>query len=123
MKNGNLSIGRADTSPTVAWIGEDSETQVATAPTFGDVAMSAKKATCVLPISNSLIRYADPGIESVVRDQLLKQFASIEDAAFLTGAGSAWSPKGIRWSASTVNTATLSYSVTTASYGGNWVTV
>jgi len=109
MPRGNISFGRANSIPAAGWIGEDVVTEIATAPVFGDVALQAKKAIAVLPVS----KYSEPGVEAVIRDKLLKQYASIEDQAFLTGIGSQFSPKGVRWSAKTVNTATLSYNVST----------
>ena len=112
MPHGNLLIGRANGSATVGWIGEDQQT-VISAPPFGEIALQAKKATAAIPVSNSLLRFAAPELERIVRDQVLRQYAAVEDAAFLRGVGSQWTPKKNRYSAATVNTATLSYSVTT----------
>ena len=49
----------------------------------------------------------------MVERQLLDAYGAKEDAAFLRGLGSQWTPKGLRYSAATVNSATQSYSVTT----------
>ena len=114
LPHGNMTIGRGDTAPAAGWVGEDVAQEVAAPPKFGAVTMQAKKCWASVPVSNGLLRYGGvPEIEGIIRDQLLKKFASIEDAAFLTGTGSAFAPKGIRWSAATVTEATQSYSVTT----------
>jgi HK97 family phage major capsid protein len=112
MEHGNLFIGRANGSATIGWIGESQQTAIS-APSFGEIALQAKKATAAIPVSNSLLRFAAPELERVVSDQVIRQYAAIEDAAFLRGVGSQWTPKGLRYSAATVNTATLSYNVTT----------
>jgi HK97 family phage major capsid protein len=115
MRHGNMQIGRANTSATVTWIGEDAATEISTQPDFGDVSLQVKKATVRVPVSNSLLRDGGdaPGVERVVEQQLLGAFGAKEDGGFLTGIGSQWVPKGLRHSAATVNTATQSYSVTT----------
>ena len=116
LRHGNMQIGRADTSATVNWIGEDAATAISTPQQkIGQVALEERKATARVPVSNSLLRFGGdaPGVERVVERQLLAAYGSKEDAAFLCGLGSQWTPKGLRYSAATVNTATQSYSVTT----------
>ena len=111
MIHGNLTLGRADSSVTVGWIGEGAVVD-ASQPSFGDVSLSSKKVHVDVPVSNSLLRYG-PEVERFVESQLLKSFASAEDGAFLINPGSQYSPKGVRWLANAVNDAVLDYSVTT----------
>ena len=114
LPHGNMTIGRGDTAPAAGWVGEDVAQEVAAPPKFGAVTMQAKKCWASVPVSNGLLRYGGaPEIEEIIRDQLLKKFASIEDQALLVGTGSAFAPKGIRWSAATVTEATQEYSVST----------
>ena len=113
LPHGNLTIGRASSVPSAGFIGEDAATDASANPTFGDINFQAKKAIATLPISNDLLRFSHPGIEEVISSQLLAQYASAEDKFFLTGTGSQYSPKGLRWSATTVNDATADYSVAT----------
>ena len=114
LPHGNMTIGRADTAPAGGWVGENVAQEVAAPPTFGAVTMQAKKCWASVPVSNGLLRYGGaPEIEGIIRDQLLKKFASIEDNAFLTGDGTQFGLKGIRSSAATVTEATQDYSVTT----------
>jgi HK97 family phage major capsid protein len=110
--HGNLTIGRANSVASVAWIGE-AQKIATSSPTFGEVNLQAKKAVASIIVSNDLIRFEAPGLERVVRDQLLRAYGTAEDAAFLNGIGSQFSPQGIRWQAATVNSSNSSYSATT----------
>jgi HK97 family phage major capsid protein len=53
-----------------------------------------KKLTALVPVSNDLLRYADPSIDALVRDDLVKVFALREDAAFIRSDGTQDSPRG-----------------------------
>jgi HK97 family phage major capsid protein len=112
MPNGNLTVGRANSVASVAWQGE-SQQSATSSPTWGAVSLVAKKAVASTIVSNDLIRFEAPGLENVVRDQLLRAYGVAEDAAFLTSPGSQFTPQGIRWQAATVNTSASSYSATT----------
>ncbi len=112
-RDGNISMGRSDTAATVGWIGESQTQDLPAAMQWGAVSMSSKKIFAGIPVSNSLLRYGAPDLESVVSQQLLRSFGVAEDAAFLTSPGSQFAPQGIRWRANTVTTATLSFSVAT----------
>jgi len=76
-------------------------------------ALQAKKSVTILPVGNDLLRWSDPSVDGIIRDQLLKQYSSVEDYYFLLGNGAVNTPKGIRNLAGTINTATLSYSAAT----------
>ena len=106
MPRGNIRIGKETGAPSVKWIGEDVQTKIATLPSFGEIWLQSKKAAAVVPLSNDLLRYANPSAEGIVEGSLLKALAAAEDLAFLTGNGTAYQPKGIRWSAATVNAST-----------------
>lgn len=53
-----------------------------------------KKLTALVPVSNDLLRYADPSADALVRDDLVQVMARREDLAFLRGDGTAGSPRG-----------------------------
>jgi HK97 family phage major capsid protein len=112
MPKGNLTVGRANSVASVAWIGEGQQNTTST-PTFGEVKLQAKKAVASIIVSNDLIRFLAPGLERVVRDQLLRAYGTAEDAAFLNGIGSQYTPQGIRWQAATVTNSNSTYSATT----------
>lgn len=53
-----------------------------------------KKLTALVPVSNDMMRYADPAVDAFVRDDLVKVVALREDLAFLVGDGTADTPRG-----------------------------
>jgi HK97 family phage major capsid protein len=56
----------------------------------------AKKLAALVPISNDLIRYANPMTDAVIRQDLVLAVAQAEDLAFLRGDGTAYTPKGMK---------------------------
>jgi HK97 family phage major capsid protein len=95
MVNGNLSIPRITGGAVATWIGENTNIG-ATQQTLGQVKLSAKKLAALVPISNDLIRYANPQTYGVIRQDLVLAVAQAEDLAFLRGDGTAYTPKGLR---------------------------
>jgi HK97 family phage major capsid protein len=77
----------------------------------------------LVPISNNLIRFAEASADLIVRDDLVKQLAVLEDQNFLRGVGSNFAPKGIRYLAATANvtTATSSYSLSSVISDFGWL--
>lgn len=53
-----------------------------------------KKLTALVPVSNDMLRFADPAVDAFVRDDLVKVIALREDLAFLLGDGTQDTPKG-----------------------------
>lgn len=94
MPNGNISIPKLTAGVSASYIGENAGKDAAQ-PTFGLITLSWKKLAAVVAISNDLIRYSSPKADEVVKNDLTNSFAVTEDAAFLTGAGSGNSPKGL----------------------------
>ncbi len=62
--------------------------------TLNQIVATYKKLTALVPVSNDMMRYADPAVDAFVRDDLVKVMALREDLAFLLGTGLADSPKG-----------------------------
>ena len=111
---GNMSINRQNAGANVGYIGEGQSTAY-TQESVGQVNLAAKKVKAIVPISNDLLRFSEKSAELIVRDDLVKQLAVLEDQSFLRGAGAAWGPKGLKYLASNTTHATVSsYSVTTA---------
>jgi HK97 family phage major capsid protein len=114
LPRGNLTIGRQNTGATVGYIGEGQSTAF-TQQSIGEITLQAKKAKAIVPISNDLIRFAQSSADMIVRDDLVRQLAVLEDQNFLRSAGSQWAPKGLKYLAGNTTHATVSsYSVTTA---------
>lgn len=94
--NGQLTLPGFNVGATASYGGENKDI-TATSATFRQAKLNAKKLTCLLPISNDLIRYTPGvGIDNAVRDDMVAAVRQAEDLAFLRGAGTAYGPKGIR---------------------------
>jgi HK97 family phage major capsid protein len=63
-------------------------------PAVDQIVASYKKLTALVPVSNDLMRYADPAADAFVRDDLVKVIALREDLAFMLGDGTQDTPKG-----------------------------
>lgn len=100
MPHGNLNLPRLNTGANVSYVGE-ATAQDATAEAVGNLKLSAKKLLAIVPISNDLIKFSSPSADVVVLNDLTRQMAVAEDAAFIRGTGSQYSPKGMRYWAST----------------------
>jgi HK97 family phage major capsid protein len=97
LERGSLNIAKMTGGSTATYIGENGITPE-TKPLFGQVKATAKKLAALVPISNDLIRYSGGrlGGDGMVRDDLVAAFAQGEDSAFIRGAGTAFTPKGLR---------------------------
>lgn len=58
------------------------------------IVASYKKLTALVPVSNDMMRYADPAVDAFVRDDLVKVMALREDLAFILGDGTQDTPRG-----------------------------
>jgi HK97 family phage major capsid protein len=101
--NGVLTMPKLTAGVSGSYIGEN-QNITASQQSFGQVKMSAKKLACVVPISNDLIRYASGmAADNIVRDDMAAGVAQTEDGAFIRGAGTQFSPKGLRFWAPAAN--------------------
>ncbi len=128
MPRGTLRLPAQASAATASYGAEDKKIPVSQ-QTLGAIIATFKKLTALVPVSNDLMRYADPAADAFVRDDLVKVIALREDLAFLTGDGTLDSPRGYT---SFANGFALSqggtagfFSTTgnsTAAVGGNWIT-
>ncbi len=93
--NGNLAMPRINGGATASYLGENQPIG-ATQQTFGQVKLVAKKLAALVPISNDLIRFANPQTDAVIRQDLVASVAQCEDLNFLRGDGTQYTPRGIR---------------------------
>ncbi len=128
MPRGTLTLP-AQTSAATASYGSEHGPIQASQPGVGQIVATYKKLRVLVPVSNDLMRYADPAADAFVRDDLTKVTALREDSAFLTGDGSNDSPRGFtsfanQWALANGGTAGvwLSTSNSTAAVGGNFIT-
>lgn len=96
MPNGNLTTNRRATGATFGYGGEQQDIG-ATGVTFGQVKLSAKKLSGLIPISNDLLRSASTAVDRMIRDDALADAAQMQDRFFLRGSGTDFAPKGLRW--------------------------
>jgi HK97 family phage major capsid protein len=96
MPAGNMTMNRQASGASANYIGEQQPVP-ATNVAFGQVKLSAKKLGALIPISNDLLRTASVQADRVVRDDLVAALAQRTDLAFIRGAGTEFSPKGLRF--------------------------
>lgn len=85
----------AQTQAATASYGTEAAKIATSQQTVGQITASFKKLTALVPVSNDMMRYADPAVDAFVRDDLVKVIALREDLAFLMGDGTAGQPTGM----------------------------
>lgn len=95
MPAGQIRHAKQVAPATATYIAENAQI-TASEPEFDKLDQSFKKLTGLVPIGNSLLRHSGFGMAQTVRDDLLKVMARREDLAFIRGAGTANTPRGIR---------------------------
>lgn len=103
MPRGTITLRKHTGTSSATYVGE-SQNISTTAPTVGQITLTAKKLAGIVPISNDLLTYdADVTADMFVRDDLVISIAEKEDATFLYGTGVQDTPKGIRYWANANN--------------------
>jgi HK97 family phage major capsid protein len=95
MPNGNITIPRVATGANAEYVGENANAPK-TGQTFGQITLTAKKLTALVPMSNDMLRYPTMSADSFVRDDLTQALAQRADLALLRSVGSQFAPKGLR---------------------------
>lgn len=95
MPRGTMTLPRQSQAATASYGGEVTAMPVSQ-QTVDQIVLSYKKLTALVPISNDLMRYSDPSIDAIVRDDLAQVLARKEDIAFIRGDGTAGGPVGFR---------------------------
>lgn len=93
MPRGTLTMP-AQTGAGIAGYGTEVQQITSSQQTVAQIVASFKKLTAIVPVSNDMMRYADPAADAFVRDDLVKIIALREDLAFLLGDGTNASPLG-----------------------------
>ena len=102
LPNGRLNMGRQNGSSTANY-GSEGADIVKSEPTLTNFELNAKKLTALVPISNDLIRYADPSALAFVMDDMRATMGAREDLAFLRDNGTGDLVKGLRYAANPAN--------------------
>ena len=109
MPRGTMTIPSQTSAASAGYGGETG--QISTSqPGLGQIVAMYHKLGGMVPVSNDMMRYADPAVDAFVRDDLVKVMALREDIAFMFGDGTSDSPKGFlafanSWAASWGGTA------------------
>lgn len=94
MPNGNFTTPKMATTAAVSWVGE-TEQNTTTQATFSAVNLKAKKLKALTAISNTLLRYSGVGLDAWISDDLREKARIGLDTAFLYGAGTEYTPRGL----------------------------
>ena len=94
MANGNLNIPKTKTGTRAMFTGENRAIPK-TAPKFGNLKLSAKKLTALIPMSNDLLRSTNFDNDVIVGQDVTKQMALGVDYGAFSGSGGEFQPLGI----------------------------
>lgn len=94
MANGNLNIPKIKTGSRAMFTGENRAIPKS-APKFGNLKLSAKKLTALIPMSNDLLRSTNFDNDVIVGQDVTKQMALGVDFGALLGSGGEFQPLGI----------------------------
>lgn len=94
MSNGNLNIPKIKTGTRAMFVGENRAIPKS-APKFGNLRLSAKKLTALIPMSNDLLRSTNFDNDVIVGQDVTKQMALGVDYGALLGKGGEFQPLGI----------------------------
>ncbi len=114
MPRGTMTLPRQSQAATASYGAEIAAIPV-TQQSVDQVIASYKKLTALVPLSNDLLRYSDPSVDAMVRDDIAQVMARREDLGFISGDGTAGSPQGFASFALAANTlaSNPSYTLTT----------
>jgi len=95
MVNGNFSMPRVDSTSAAYWVGE---TQQITDSDMGlgQVNLKSRKLAAATLVSNSLLRQNAGGLDALIARDLQRNAQIKLDAAFLYGAGTEYTPRGLK---------------------------
>lgn len=94
MANGNLNIPKIKTGARAMFTGENRQIPKS-APKFGNLKLSAKKLTALIPMSNDLLRSTNFDNDVIVGQDVTRQMALGVDYGALLGTGGEFQPLGI----------------------------
>jgi len=98
MTGGNASVPKLTGGATAYYKGE-AQRGTKSEATTGRVNLVAKDLMTFIPITSQLLRRSSPNADMVVRDDSISALAQRSDLAFIRGAGTEYSPKGLRYQA------------------------
>lgn len=96
MENGVAEIPKLAGGAQANYTGENQNADTSQ-PSFGQLRLVQKKLVAIVPSSNDLIRFARPGSEQIITEDIVNSMARREDIAFIRDDGSQDTPKGMRF--------------------------
>lgn len=94
--SGTLPIPAITGGATASYTAENTDI-TETTPTTGDVTLIEKELAALVVLSNRLLRSPQVSVDMMIRDDIVAALAQRSDLAFIRGAGTANSPRGIRF--------------------------
>ena len=94
MSNGNMNIPKTRSGSRAKFVGENRKIP-SSAPGFGNLKLSAKKLSAIIPMSNDLLRSTNFDNDVIVGQDVTKQMALGVDYGALMGKGGEFQPVGI----------------------------
>lgn len=102
MPGGTLTIPKIASGSSASYGSENNDIAISE-QVFGDLKLTKKKLTAMVPISNDLIRFSSPQANNLVRDDVITSMALREDLGFIRDDGTGDLPKGLRYWAPAAN--------------------
>lgn len=93
MPRGTMTLPGQKSAATAQY-GSETKQIGSSQQTLNQIVASYKKLTALVPVTNDMMRYADPAADAFVRDDLVKVLALREDLAFILGDGTQDTPRG-----------------------------
>jgi len=93
--NGSATIPKITGGATAYWGANEGDNMTPSELTTGAVTLVEKKLTCLVPVSNDLLKNSNLAVDRLIRDDMVRAAANAEDTAFLKGTGVSGQPKGI----------------------------
>ncbi len=137
MPRGTMTLPGQASAATASY-GNEQSAITSSQPSLNQIVASFKKLTGMVPVSNDMMRYADPAVDAFVRDDLVQVLALTEDLNFMFGAGTNDTPMGFlnfanrwvqrqggtpgAWSTTADSTLAVNAADTANTTGGNFIT-
>jgi HK97 family phage major capsid protein len=93
-RNGVFYYNKKSASSSGYWVGENTAI-TESEPTFSQVEGRLKKMGVLIPISNDLLRLGDGSQFRTIEQDAIAELTETENAAFLDGSGTAYTPLGL----------------------------
>ena len=94
--SGNLEIPRQATSSVATWVSAEHGDATVTEPTFENISLTPHDLACYVDMSRRMLQQSAPGIEGLIRRDIVSAFQLGLDLTILEGAGSSGIPRGVR---------------------------